>query len=497
MSQAISVLFVASEAAPYIRTGELAEVASALPLALRECGHDVRLMFPKYGFMSERRNRIHEITRLKEYGVPIAGGKDLASCKSSSLNNARAKVQVYVVGNETYFGRNGVYSDPVTHKPYADNGERFTFFCRSVLETCKLLGWKPSIIHCNDWQTGLLPAYAKLIYGEDGFFANTKFIYTVHNLEEQGIFDKSVFEASGLPKTAWSDDGVMHQNKLNFTKAGIRYADYVTTISPSYAETAMTKEGGRGLHTLIEAKKKKRIFTGILNGLDYDQWDPHKDKHIVKKYNAQSNGDKIENKRAMCEQLGFEFHPDIPLIGYEGPLTDERGADILLEALPELLKLDVQVVVHGAGVIKYQDAIAKIAKKFPEKCAVEIGHYDPLSHMVYASCDMILVPARVHVGNSGHLAAMRYGAVPIVHNTGAVADSVVEPGTVKGQPGTGFLFPKASSADLIKATKRALDLWKEHAAWKKVLDNVMTVDHSWRATAEKYSALFRAAVKKD
>ncbi len=497
MSQAISVLFVSSEVAPYVRTGDLAEVASALPLALRECGHDVRLMFPKYGFMSERRNRIHEITRLKEYGVPIAGGRDLASCKSSSLNNARAKVQVYVVGNQTYFGRNGIYADPHTHVPYHDNGERFTFFCRSVLETCKLLGWRPTIIHCNDWQTGLIPAYAKLIYGEDGFFANTKFIYTVHDLQQQGVFDKSVFEASGLPKSAWSEDGVMHGNKVNFTKAGVRYADLVTTISPSTAEAALTRDGGHGLQSVFEAKKKKRIFVGVLNGMDVDLWDPHKDKHIAKKYNSASSGDKIENKRAFCEQLGFDFHPDVPLIGFEGPLTEERGADLLVEALPELLKMDVQVVVHGTGTIKYQDALAKMAKKSPDKCAIEIGHYDPLSHMLYAASDVVLCPARTDAAGTGHLVAMRYGALPVGHATAPLRDAIVEPGTVKNQPGNGFLFAKANATDLTKAVKRALEVWKDHAAWKKMLDHAMTVDHSWRATAEKYSALYRAAVKKD
>src|SRR5579872_431329 len=176
MAQGISVLFVSSEVATYVGTGALADASAALPLAVRECGHDIRLMFPKYGFMSERRNRIHEITRLKEFEVPIAGGKDHAYCKSSSLNNIHSKVQVYVIGNQTYFGRMGIYADPSSHKEYADNGERFAFFCRSVLETCKLLGWRPTIIHCNDWQSGLIPAYAKTLYSNDGFFMNTKFV---------------------------------------------------------------------------------------------------------------------------------------------------------------------------------------------------------------------------------------------------------------------------------------------------------------------------------
>lgn len=497
MSQAISVLYVASEAGPYIRTTDLGETSSSLSLALRECGHDVRLMFPKYGFMSERRNRIHEITRLKEYPVPFAGGKDYASCKSSSLNNARAKVQIYVVGNQTYFGRTGVYTDPHTLKPYPDNGERFTFFCRAVLETCKLLGWKPSIIHCSDWQTGLLPAYAKLIYGEDGFFANTKFVYTVRNLAEQGIFDKEVFDATGLPKTAWSEDGVMSNNKLNCTKAGIRYADVVTLTSPFSAEAARTKEGGYGLQTIFEARRKKKTLFGVLSGIDYDSWDPSKDKHITKKYNALASSDKIDNKRALCSQFGFPFAAEIPLLGFEGPFTEERGVDLLIEAIPELLKANVQMIVHGSGIPKYQDALTKMVKKYPEQFAVETAIDEPLSHLLYAAADMILVPSRVATAGTAHLCAMRYGAIPIVRGIGAFLDTVIEPGTIKNQPGTGFHFAKETSADFVKAVKRGLDLWKDHEAWKKLVDNVMRIDHSWRASAEKYSVLYRNAIKKD
>jgi len=491
----ISVLYVTSEAAGYVGTSPLAVASAQLPLAVREVGPDIRLTFPKYGFMSERRCRIHEITRLKEFEVPVAGGKDFAWCKSSSLNNIHSKVQVYVIGNQTYFGRMGVYADPGTNKEYADNGERFAFFCRSILETCKLLGWRPSIIHCNDWQTGLIPAYAKLLYGNDGFFTGTKFIFTIHNINNQGAFDKSVFDITELPAKAWSKDGVQQGKQINFMKAGIQYADMVTTVSEGHAKEITERGGGFGLEDVLAQKKRGRKLIGILNGIDYDVWNPAKDTHIKQKFNKDSLGDKVENKRAFCDKAGFDFQSDTPLIGFVNAFTEENGMGIIQESLQELSKMNGQFYFHGKGSEKYQDTLTKFAKKHPGSFAVNIGANETLEHQLYASCDIMIFPTQYEPGGTQQLRALRYGAVPIAHATGGLADAVQEPPGTKANPATGFAFQKFTAADFQKTMKRALTAWNDHEAWKKIQLNGMTKDVSWKSTAQKYTEIYKTVLK--
>ncbi len=497
MSQNLSVLFVAAEVAPYIRTGDLPETSSLLSLAVREHGHDVRIMFPKYGFMSERRNRIHEITRLREFGVPIAGTKELSSCKSSSLNNARAKVQVYVLGNQTYFGRLGINHDPHTHKEYPDNGMRYAYMSRAVLETCKLLGWRPQIIHCLGWQSALVPAYAKLIFGNDGFFANTKFFFSPIGLGYQGVYDKKVFEATGYPPESWSEEGVASHGKINFIKAGVTFADMVSIGSIDGAERMQTKEWGAGLQAAFAAKKKKRQLVGITHGVDYDVWDPARDKHLEKKYDAKTAADKIENKRAFCERVGFEFSPDIPLIAIPGPISSAHGAEAIVQALPDLLKQDVQVVAYATGAQDLVDAITKIGKKASDKMVVHHSPSEDFLHQLYAASDLVLSGGEEEPVGTAHQVAMRYGALPVAVAAGTAADLVVDPPTGKGQGGTGFRVTKSSAPEFLKGVKRALGVWGDHAAWHKLVANAMHLDQSWKTAAGHYGAQYKAALKKD
>jgi starch synthase len=497
MAQNLSVLFVSSEVAPYIRTGDLAETSSLLSLAVREHGHDVRITFPKYGFMSERRNRIHEITRLREFGVPIAGVKDIASCKSSSLNNTRAKVQVYVIGNQTYFGRLGINADPTTHKEYPDNGLRYAFFSRSILETCKLLGWRPQIIHCLDWQSALIPAYAKLLYANDGFFANTKFVFTPVGLGYQGVYDKKVFEAAGYPAESWNEDGVASHGKINFIKAGVNYADLVSIGSVDGAERYQNKDGGDGLHLAFAAKKKKKQMIGITHGIDYDIWDPMRDKHLEKKYGAASAADRIENKRAFCERVGFEFSADVPMIAIPGPLTAPHGGELLLQILPDLLKHHVQVVVYATGDPKLVDAMVKIGKKASDKMAVHTTPSEDFLHQLYAASDFVLAAGEQEPVGTSHQIGMRYGALPIAVAAGTAADLVLDPSTGKTQSGTGFRVAKASATEFAKSIKKALGVWGDHTTLHKMVANAMNRDQSWKTAAGHYAVQYKAALKKD
>ncbi|HET7152509.1 MAG TPA: glycogen/starch synthase, partial [Candidatus Kapabacteria bacterium] len=284
---------------------------------------------------------------------------------------------------------------------------------------------------------------------------------------------------------------------LNFMKAGIEYADVITTVSSTHASEICERNGGFGLSEILAKRKKSRQLIGILNGIDHDVWTPSKDSHIPQKFGKDSVDDKVENKRELCEKLRMEFSSDTPIIGFSGEFSDEKGIGLILDSVSDLSKLNAQFVFFGKGNPKYQETLTKLAKKHPNKFGVHIGPTESLTHLLYAGCDMILVPSKSEPSGQSQLIGLRYGAVPIVHETGGLADSIVEFTGSKNNSGTGFVFQKFNSADLLKAIKRALTVWNNHDTWHKLQINGMTKDFSWQASAEKYSDIYKAVVKKD
>ncbi|MBI5463420.1 MAG: glycogen synthase, partial [Ignavibacteriales bacterium] len=302
----MNILFVSSEVDPFAKTGGLADVSSALPKAIKELGHEIRIMMPRYRFISERKFKLHDIIRLKEIPISVGNNSELGNVKSSFISNLKEKVQVYFLDNHTYFGRDGVYQNPATKKDYKDNDERFILFDRGVLETLKRLGWQPDIIHCNDWQTGLIPAYLKNLFSSDPFFKSTKTVFTIHNMAYQGAFSAETFGKSGLPKDSFRTDGVEAYGKFNFLKAGLFYADTITTVSQKYSEEiCSSSELGAGLNGLLSARRKD--FRGILNGIDYQIWNPLCDNFIYRKFDVKSIEAKIDNKKALTTRFHLPF----------------------------------------------------------------------------------------------------------------------------------------------------------------------------------------------
>lgn len=483
MAASRSILFVTSEVVPFVKTGGLADVSAALPLALVELGHDVRIIAPKYGNVSERRNRIHEIKRLKDIPITVAGKETMATVKSSQVVNSRAKVQVYLVTSSDYFEPyKGAYIDPKTNKDFVNNDERFIFFQKSAIETCFRLGWSPDIIHCNDWQTGLIPAFVKELYGESDFFKKTRTIFTVHNMAYQGIYPASSFEKTGLPDSVFTDKGVAHDGKLNMLKGGIVYADAVTTVSPTYAKEITAAEHGAGLESVVKKHKKK--LHGILNGVDTEIWNPTTDKLIDEKYDVDSLQEKFENKSALARKFGLDADIDTPIVCMIARMVEQKGYDLLLEAINDIADLGIQLVVMGDGSGKYPKALEKAAKKH-ENIAVKVGYDEETAHLMQAGSDILLMPSVFEPCGLNQLYALAYGTVPVVHATGGLADSIIKYSTGK-KTGNGFLFKEYTAEAMLKALQQAIDLYRNEEAWEELQKSIMEEDHSWKASAQLY-----------
>ncbi|MCX7984017.1 MAG: glycogen synthase GlgA [Bacteroidetes bacterium] len=492
MSKPLNVLFVTSEVEPFSKTGGLADVSSALPKAIKDLGHEIRIITPRYRFISERKFKLHDIIRLREIPIPVGSTMYIGHVKSSFICNLKEKVQVYFLDNQEYFGRDGIYQSPTTKKDYKDNDERFTFFARGVLETLKHLGWAPDIIHCNDWQTALIPAYLKTIYKTDTFFENTKTIFTIHNMAYQGIFPYESFVKTNLPKELFSPQGVEAYGNFNFLKTGIVFADAITTVSEKYAEEICTNdEIGAGLSNLLSSRKS--TLYGIVNGIDDNIWNPATDDFIYRKYDVKSIEAKYDNKKALINKLGLDNSKEIPLIGTIGRMVELKGYDLLVSVLEEILKLDVLMVILSSGDKDLEKKFEALQKKHPKKFNLIIGYNEEMAHLIEAGCDMFLMPSKFEPCGLNQMYSMRYGTVPIVHATGGLDDTVEDyQGNGKG---TGFKFYKYDPKELLKTIQRALKVYQQPEEWKKIMRNGMLLDFSWKNSARKYLNLYKEVLK--
>lgn len=493
MDESLSILFVSSEIYPFAKVGGIADVSFSLPLALREAGADARVMMPKYGCISERKNKIHEINRLKEMPVPIGNATDPATIKSSSISNPRAKSQAYITTNQKYFdSKKGIYGNRKTGKSYPDNDERFIFFCRSVIETCLLLKWFPDVIHCNDWQTGLIAAYAKAGFPEE--FADTKIVFTIHNIREQGEFPMSAFKKTGLP--AEVKDVLTHKRKINFLKAGIYYADYVTTVSETYAEEISTdaKVSG-GLNDLIMERKKEDKFKGILNGIDSWIWNPKTDKVIKKKLGKDFEAFKTANKKALLERFELEYDENIPVIGMTTRLDKAKGLPLFIKAADKLFEENLQLVLLGDGDTDIKNELRRLQKKYPDKFGLLIEFDENLAHQIEAGSDFFLMPSQYEACGLNSMYSLTYGALPIVRGVGGLTE-IVEDYDEKNRTGNGFVFEKYGAADLMNAVKKALKVFENKEELQAVVENARSKDYSWKEQIEHYADIYETLTNK-
>ncbi len=481
MADPLKVLFLSAEMAPFAKTGGVSEVAAALPKALRNLGHDVRVAIPRHGRIDPARFSLRTV--LSNVPVPVDEHQEPINVLSTEL---QGDLPVYFVDAEKYFARENLYG-------YPDDGERFVVYCRAAMEMLKLLDWKPDVIHLNDWHTAIVANWLKTIYKEDPFFHNVASVYTIHNLAYQGIFGWRILEIAGVDEYSFMYPQIEEfPNVVALMAHGILFADVITTVSESYAREILTAEYGEKLHTLLN-DRKDRLF-GILNGVDYQAMNPATDPVIAQQYDIDSLDQKVANKLAFQKEANLATDPNVPLIGCISRLTSQKGFDILGEVIDGLMDLPLQLAILGTGDQYYHEMFTRVARRYPGKVAVFLTFNSALAQKIYAGSDIFLMPSRFEPCGSNQMVAMRYGSVPVVRRTGGLADTVKDFDPRTGD-GTGFTFDKYSGMMLFAAVVRALESYKHRDYWRKLMEAGMRADYSWDSTARKYSELYQRAME--
>jgi len=472
------ILHVASEATGLVKTGGLADVAAGLARAQVEAGDDVRLLLPSYPGCAEAA----DATKRFALGDPLGAGE--AHLLEGRLPGTDARV--WLLDAPTLYARDGgPYLDP-SGDPYPDNHLRFGLLGRVAALLCaagSLTGWRPEVVHAHDWQASLAPATLHWWGG-----ARPGTVTTIHNLRFQGRFDPAVVPAIGLPAGAYATEGAEAYGTFSFLKAGLYYADRITTVSPTYAREIQTETGGEGLHGLLRARAD--TLHGILNGIDEQVWDPRTDAALEQRYSVETLEDRRANKRALQRTLGLEPDDGAPLLGLVTRLTDQKGIDLLLAALPRLLQTPMQLALLGSGEPHFESALRELARRLPRRVGVHIGYDEALSHRVFAGVDMLAVPSRFEPCGLTQMYAMRYGALPVVRYTGGLADTVADVSV----GGCGFTFDEVEASAFGHAVERALHLYTDRALWTRLQQQAMQRRFGWSSAAESYREVYSAAI---
>ena len=473
-----NILFVASEAVPFIKTGGLADVAGSLPKYFDKEQYDVRVMLPKYLCIQEKwRSQMKYVTH---FYMDLAWRSQYVGV----LEMEYAGVHYYFIDNEFYF------AGP---KPYGyihEDIEKFAFFSKAALSAMPLLNFKPDIVHCHDWQTGLVPVYMKERFHDGEFFRDMKSVMTIHNLKFQGVWDlQKVKDITGLPPYFFTSDKLEAYGDANYLKGGVVYADAVTTVSDSYAEEIKTPFYGEKLDGLMRARAN--CLTGIVNGIDYDEFNPETDKRIVANYNQKTfRKEKSKNKKALQQELGLNVDDKKFMIGIVSRLTDQKGFDLIAYMMDQICAEDVQLVILGTGESQYENMFRHFAWKYPDRVSANIYYSEDMSHKIYAACDAFLMPSLFEPCGLSQLMSLRYGTVPIVRETGGLKDTV-EPYNEYESTGTGFSFANYNAHEMMNTINYAKHVfYNKKREWNKIVDRGMLKDFSWTSSAKKYQKLY-------
>jgi starch synthase len=481
----LRILFVCSEVEPFAKTGGLADVAGALPKALAGLGHDVRVLTPKYRGVERHASALAPV--LPKLRIPLGDRHAEGALLEGRL---APNVPIYFLENDHYYDRDGLYATP--DGDYWDNCERFVFFCRAAVEAVRSFGWRPQLIHVNDWQTGLVPVYLATLYRDDPACADIGTLFTIHNLAFQGVFWHYDLPMTGLGWDLFTPAGIEFYGKLSFLKGGLVFSDLLTTVSRTYAREIRTAEFGCGLEGVLE--ERSRDLYGVVNGIDYEAWNPETDSEIAKRYGASDLEGKRTCKASLREELGLDDEPG-PLIGMVTRVAEQKGIDLVLTVLPDLLALGCQLVLLGSGDPTLEQALADAMERYRGRVAVRIGYDPKLARRIYAGSDCFLMPSRYEPCGLGQLISLRYGTVPIVRWTGGLVDTVQEFNPAAGS-GTGFGFGPFSAEAMVEAVRRAVMVYGQPALWHRVRRNGMAKDFSWEASAREYATLYRKTLKK-
>jgi starch synthase len=475
----LRILFVASEGVPFVKLGGPADVIGALPKALRRLGHDVRVVLPRYAGVDPARWQLKRVVaRLR---VPMESSHEEVAILAGEMPGG---VPVYFVDAPRFFSRENIYG-------YTDDGERFILFCRAALEMTRRLGWAPDLLHCHDWHTAIIPNWMRTLYRDDPHLASTATVFTIHNLAFQGIFGYRILEIAGVAEQGFIYPAVSElANVVDLMGRGIHYADIVSTVSPRYAREILTPQFGERLDPILR-ERSDRLY-GILNGIDAEAFDPATDRALVAPFDAFALGRRAANKRALQEQMRLPADPRVPLIGMVSRLADQKGLDLLDPLLQPLIEQGAQLVISGTGDQHYHQLLERTALRHPRQVAVRLTFENDLSQRIYAGSDVFLMPSRFEPCGLSQMLAMRYGSIPIVHQTGGLADTVQELDPA-AETGNGFTFARYDQYHLFAAIMRALEAYRFPDPWRQLMLRAMLADYSWDASAEQYVALYRRA----
>ena len=474
----MNIIFAASECVPFSKTGGLADVVGALPKALAELGHNVSVYLPKY-----RQTKLTDPkVLLRSVTIPFDDQYRFCSVLDGGKQSG---VQFYFIDYPPFFDSDALYG--TSAGDYPDNAERFALYSRAVLEASKILG-PPDIFHCHDWQSALVPVLLRTCYVDDPIFRNTATVFTIHNIGYQGLFPPDTLPLLMLPWDLFTMDKMEFWGKMNFLKGALVFSDYITTVSRKYSQEIQTPEYGFGLEGVL--KGRSSTVSGILNGVDYNEWSPEKDRFIARPYSPENLESKRECKRDLLKQFGIEnANLDLPVIGIVSRFAAQKGFDLIAEIADDLAGLPIIVTILGSGDKEYEDLFRNLNRQFPDKFALKVAYDNALAHRIEAGADMFLMPSRYEPCGLNQIYSLKYGTVPIVRATGGLDDTIEhwDPATGKG---TGFKFTLYSGSSLLATIHEALNAFKDQSSWKKLMVNGMSKDFSWTASAKEYVKIY-------
>jgi starch synthase len=477
----MKVAMLASEVVPFAKTGGLADVAGALPKFLSPLGVELRVFLPLYRETKKRNLPLRRV--IESLAMDWKGEK----VRFSVWESREGALGFLMIERDEYFGRDCLYGTP--RGDYPDNGERFAFFSKAALETLRHLDFRPDVIHAHDWQSAIALAFLKFVYAQDPFFAYTRSLFTIHNLAYQGLFEKNVLGLVGLPDSLFNMEDLEFCGKVNYLKGGILYSTAVSTVSRRYSQEIQTPEFGYRLDGLLR-KRRDRLF-GILNGVDYADWNPATDKFIVRPFDPTYLDGKKECKRDLLRSFSLDaVKEETPVVGLVSRLAGQKGFDILCESLEGIFKMGAVLVILGTGEAVFQKALSAARKKSPGSLGLKIAYDESLSHKIYAGSDMFLIPSRYEPCGLTQMYSLRYGTVPVVRATGGLDDTIQEYDPARGT-GNGFKFQEYSSAALLSSLQKAMAVRRQKESWRQLVQKAMACDFSWELSAREYLRLYQ------
>ena len=483
MNKKLKILIASSEVYPFAKTGGLADVCGFLPLALKRLGHEVQVIMPKYKSLGKNFQPVGI-----DLKVPVGDKIKKAFLFRSRLQN---KVPIYFIENNSYFGRPQLYGNQ--NGDYPDNAERYIFFSRAILEFCESTGFCPDIIHCNDWQTGLVPLYLKTLYQQNLFFKSTRSVFSIHNLGYQGNFSKDNLGLANIPDELFTSEGVEFYGRFSFLKAGLLFADILTTVSPSYCREIQTEEHGFLMDGVLRLRSKD--LHGVLNGVDDKEWNPNHDSLIPSHYSSQDLSGKQTCRKKLIQRFALDPDSPRPIACVITRLSHQKGIDLIAAGLNDILNKGIDLVILGSGEHRFENYFKKMNTQFPGRFAAHIGFDEKLAHQILAGGDLLLMPSLYEPCGLTQMYALKYGTVPLVRSVGGLRDSIKKYNAKNGR-GTGFKFSQNTLKDLLMAIGRALSVYNDKPRWESLMINGMETDNSWDNAARKYLRLYLKTLPK-